>query len=908
VAAVLLVAIAVTVAVVARPHNNSNPFAGKKAAFGKGDPDAQALIAGHTGNLGGPDSYAAQQLGALAYPATSVKKSQLVKERSAFASLAASRFTTGNAWHLVGPTTSTQPAVLNFFDFQASDYQVSGRVTALAVNPSCNASTCQMWVAAAGGGIWKTGNALATRPTWTFTSGSFGTNAIGALTYSHGTLYAGTGEPNASGDSESGVGIFKSTDGGTTWTRLQGSISTMTARSISSIVVDPRNTSTIYVGTARGVRGVSAVTGGAVSLAPDAAPWGLYKTTDGGKTFNMVWDGNASIRGINHVEMDSHGTIYAAAFQQGIWRSSDGGSTWEQVFATQDPTDNAARTEFALTTLNGHTRIYVGDGGTEIDTAFPPHANTGVYRADSIDTKTSAQLTDGTNNPGFIALTDPNRGTADPTYDYCETQCWYDNYVVSPAGHPNMVYIGGSFDYNLYAYGVNNGRGILFSSDAGNTWHDFTRDSSNPTTGDHPDQHSLVVDPANPLLFFEGSDGGLIRSSGQTADTSSNCPNNFGAFSTTCTELLSEVPTKLTPVNAGLSTLQFQGIATKPTAPGSIIGGTQDNGTWLGSTASSSWSQTIYGDGGVAMFDASDPNLSMNEFYGAATDANFENGDPTKWVITSGPLANSGEGSEFYKPQIADPATSGTAYVGMQSVWRTKDWGGPKANLEANCPEFTTSFAQTGCGDWKPLGDPSGNGGPNSPSDLTGSAFGADRTGGDVVALARTKQNTNTLWAATSAGRVFISKNANGPAGSATFIRLDTGSPAAPGRFVSGIVLNAQNSNEAWVSYTGYNENTPSTPGHVFRVDYNPTTRTATFTDVDNNNGPLGDLPVTSITRDVHGTLYVGTDFGVLSNSNGWKFIGSGMPKVEITDLTISSANVLFAATHGRGIWKMALN
>ena len=112
-------------------------------------------------------------------------------------------------------------------------------------------------------------------------------------------------------------------------------------------------------------------------------------------------------------------------------RSSDGGSTWEQVFATQDPGDNAARTEFALNqTQDGHTRIYVGDGGRQTDAAFPPHSNTGVYRADAVDTKTSAQLTNGTTNPGYVVLTDPARGRADPTYNYCEGQCWYDNFVV----------------------------------------------------------------------------------------------------------------------------------------------------------------------------------------------------------------------------------------------------------------------------------------------------------------------------------------------------------------------------------------------------------------------------------------------------------------------------------------------
>ena len=109
----------------------------------------------------------------------------------------------------------------------------------------------------------------------------------------------------------------------------------------------------------------------------------------------------------------------------------------------------------------------MGDGGTETDGAVPPHSNTAVYRGDAIDSKTSAQLTNGTANPGFVRLTDPSRGRADPTYDYCETQCWYDNYVVSPAGHPDIVYIGGSFDYNLFGLSINNGRAVLLSQDAG---------------------------------------------------------------------------------------------------------------------------------------------------------------------------------------------------------------------------------------------------------------------------------------------------------------------------------------------------------------------------------------------------------------------------------------------------------
>ena len=83
---------------------------------------------------------------------------------------------------------------------------------------------CRLWVAAAGGGVWRTDDALSNRPTGRSSRARSATNAIGALTYdaASNTLYAGTGEPNASGDSEAGVGIYKSTDGGTTWTLLSG--------------------------------------------------------------------------------------------------------------------------------------------------------------------------------------------------------------------------------------------------------------------------------------------------------------------------------------------------------------------------------------------------------------------------------------------------------------------------------------------------------------------------------------------------------------------------------------------------------------------------------------------------------------------------------------------------------------
>ena len=206
--------------------------------------------------------------------------------------------------------------------------------------------------------------------------------------------------------------------------------------------------------------------------------------------------------------------------------------------------------------------------------------------------------------------------------------------------------------------------------------------------------------------------------------------------------------------------------------------------------------------------------------------------------------------------------------------------------------------------------------GPPGRTDLTSSAYGADRLGGFVAAIERAKSDTGTLWVATGTGRVFISKNANVPAGDVRYRRLDNlpSATAAPERFVSSIYIDPANPNHAWISYSGYSKLTPATKGHVFEVTYNAVTKDATWTDLDGGTGPMGDLPVTDLVRDdVTGDLYAATDFGVLklaggNSANEWVVAGSGLPMVEVAGLTIvPSARVLYAATHGRSAWKLTL-
>src|SRR6266498_1814650 len=747
---------------------------------------------------GGPMSAAEEDYVKRAFPATDIPVALRRNAHAAWASVRARAGREGanvlGSWTLAGPSIANFPDILTF---SGAAYTTSGRITALAVDPSCNARRCRVWAAAAGGGVWRTDRALSNSGvSWTFVSGSFRTNAIGTLTYdaATGALYAGTGEPNASGDSEAGFGIYKSMDGGNTWTLFAAntSVPVMTTscgdapaytgpafdgRAISSIVV---RGSTMYVGSTRAVRGISSVTGGGVSLAPGLPPYGLWKSTDGGATFtllapegvclNPALPGDAgkiqasfgSARGVNHVAFDpnyaTNTTFYAAAFPRltgsggGVWRTIDDGATFTQIKTALAPANINDRAEFAVTLLgSGTTRMYVGDGNTGSPTAR-------FYRSDDV----------ATGSPTFTDL------TTTQNEDYCTGQCWYDNVVYSPPNKPDVVYLAGSFSYGTYGF-TTNGRAFLRSSDAGASVTDMTWDATtNPTppgsccqpnpiapNGQHPDSHAIVEVPGTDSAIF-GTDGGLMRSSGAFADISDQCTTYRGLTGTDlalCQQLLSAVPTYLYNLNKGLSTLQFQSLSVAADDPKHLQGGTQDNGTFETTGSKVTWPQIIYGDGGQSGFSVTNSSMRFNSFFGQNHDANFQNGDPLKWVIISAPIAGSPEGSNFYAPIIADPnpANAGTIFEGSQSVWRTQDWGGDQATLEANCPEFTTPSSTPTCGDFVRIG-------PSGASDLkvsSGDYRGTTRAGGFVAATERTASDTGTLWAATTTGRVFISKNAD---------------------------------------------------------------------------------------------------------------------------------------------------
>jgi hypothetical protein len=924
---------------------------------------ADVLMRGREGNRGskagdadaGLDP-AAQAYADQAYPFAGIGIAQTRAASSAAGRVRGHGPKHGGAWQELGPFTN-DVATLGTQTFNRPT-QWSGRVTALAVAPSCadKGPRCTLYVAAAGGGIWRTDDALAKAPHWTPVSGDIPSTAIGSLlidrTDQRGrTIYAGTGEESGSSDSEAGLGLYRSTDGGDHWSLVPGSPAVASNRSIGAISVDPSNPRHIFIGTDVARHGASSVNGGRMTP-PNAPKVALYESTDGGATFHEVLsrpsdtpdpaspNGSDFFRGgVTDVQYDpTHAsTLYATVTDYGLFRSSDNGTTWTQIFTGQpDPEGFGIRYEMAPTTLaNGKTRIYLAEGLNELtdpvtDNPNPNSASRLLRTDDATGAATFTNLSSSDpSSPGF------------GSFDFCEAQCSYDMFVASPPGHPNTVWLGGSMQYgelDLYSGpDRSDGRAVVRSTDGGVSWNDMTGDNRVDFEDMHPDEHAIGFVPGDADIAFVGSDGGMIRTDGTFGDASAQCDSRdlTGTDLTNCKAWLSQVPNRLVTMNAGLRTLQFESVSVDPNNPLSdLLGGTQDNATEA-FTGSPNWDTIVTGDGGNSGIDAANPKLRYHTYYGPQGDVNFHGNNPATWDWYMDPLIFSGEGASFYVPFQADPRVGGTAYVGLNSVWRTQDGGGDPSFLDNHCftdggPKGDLLFTGA-CGDWMSLGKP-----------LDSPDFGADRGAGDdagnyVAQTTRAPSNSGTLWAATRVGRVFITQNADAtghvtdytdPFGlgvtlhnesDVQWTRIDDGQsahPVSPQRFPSGISVDANDPNHAIVTYSGYDvyavaAGTPT--GHVFDVRYHPATHTATWTNISYD---LGDQPITNVQLDqATGDIYVGTDFGVWELANGatsWAPASDGLPTVAVYGLTLAGGKkpgdrVLYAATHGRGVWRLGL-
>ncbi len=328
----------------------------------------------------------------------------------------------------------------------------SGRIGDLAVDPEDHST---IYVAVASGGVWKTTNA---GTTWTPIFDGEGSYSIGCVTLdpnNSNVVWVGTGENNSQRSVGYGDGVYKSLDGGGSWTKM----GLESSEHIGKIVVDPRDSDVVYV----------------AAQGPLWAPGGdrgLYKTTDGGKTWAAVLEISENT-GVSDLVVDPRDpdVLYAAAYQRRrhVWtlvnggpesalhKSTDGGATWRKLAGGLPSGD-------------------VGRIGLAISPADP----------DVVYAMVEAALDGG----GFYRSTDRGE-TWKKVNDYVSGSPQYYQELIADPHDADRVY---SMDTWMQV-----------TEDGGKTWE------SVPETYKHVDNHALWIDPGDTDHLLAGCDGGLYE-------------------------------------------------------------------------------------------------------------------------------------------------------------------------------------------------------------------------------------------------------------------------------------------------------------------------------------------------------------------------------------------------------------
>jgi uncharacterized repeat protein (TIGR01451 family) len=741
----------------------------------------------------------------------------------------------GGAWANVGPDPMVQ-VVRGDNTFDA----MTGRIGALAIRSS---APYTMYLGGAQGGVWTLASPYT--GTWTAKTDQLSSLAIGAIALAPSNediVYVGTGEGALSGDSYFGNGVLKSLDGGGTFFKVSAA-GYFTSVSISKIVVDAADPNTLYVGTLRG-RG-----GARRTSPPDASPFGVWKSTDGGVNYTLVLTASLDpleFAGVTDLAMDPQDSqvIFASMLGRGISKTVDGGANWTTAMTGLPAGD--------YTYLP--TRVALGIGHLVTQTESTVYAGFELQGTSGYITSKVYKSTDSGAN--WAVTTD----TGNVVRGYCGTQCTYDNVLGVDPSNPNIVYALG-----LYNYGTGSG-GIFRSVDGGDHWVDLGFNL-------HPDYHAFAVRKDDPSIVVMGNDGGVWWSPTRGGRLSAGDP----ITATTWHNLngLVNPATAAVQFSSHLVLGQFTSVATNPTVANRFYGGTQDNGTFRKATGTNTWFDLASGDGGQVLVDPTDANFVFGTYYGISP---YRFTDGMANFFTNASIKNNipNDRSEFYIPWILDPANSNRLYLGTYRVFRADNAKTPNA------------------GDvyWNTIS-----------ADLTSGCTGPAANGarGCVITAFGKSAGSPALFVGTAEGWVWLTTDST--VASPVWNRVDI-SGTTPLRPVSAFAVDRSNYRLAYAAFNGFSAATPSTPGHVFKT----TDGGQTWTNISSN---LPDIPVNSIIQDASdpNTLYAGTDVGpYVSTDDGasWAPLGTGFPIVTIWQLALNTfTRQMIAGTHGRGIWRV---
>jgi len=535
------------------------------------------------------------------------------------------------AWTAIGP------APLNSATFTGN---VSGRITGVAAHPT-DANT--IYVAPAGGGVWKTTNG---GTNWTALTDMQSTLSMGALAIARSNsmmIYAGTGEANNGQDSNFGRGILVSTNGGTSFTLNAGpsGVFNTNRMTCSRIAVHPTNANIAYAAMAN--QGINSVFTDGIT--------GVYKTTDGGSNWTNVTmaNGKDSLFPWSDVVVDPNtpSTVYAAVGDQfgadsnGVYKSTDSGATWTLLNAAHAPVGASfGRISIAISKAQNANVLYIAAA------APPPPEPTATPRGTPTPTPTATPTPTPTSTPngalarfvrsdnGGSTFTDLTAGTP----NYMGSQGWFDTTLIVDPTNSAIVYAAG-------AAGANS---MLRSTNSGANWTDISH--TDVMVQPHVDHHGVDFDANGKLL--DGDDGGIYRLDNPTEPTWTN-------------------------LNGNLDTIQFMGIGLHPTNPFIVIGGSQDNGTEL-YTGTLVWIATEGGDGGRATFSPTNSMRAYHQIPNGSFGPNFfrrsDDGGVT-WVTKTTGIVVDENVQNFYAPFAVDPGNGNRVLYGTNRVWETTDAG-----------------------------------------------------------------------------------------------------------------------------------------------------------------------------------------------------------------------------------------
>jgi len=684
---------------------------------------------------------------------------------------------------------------------------MSGRITAIDVvesNPEI------IFAGAASGGVWRTtGGGLDWEPVFDDQAVQ-GIGAIDIYQKNPDIIWVGTGEGNPRNSVSSGYGVYKSIDGGDTW-ELMGLEKT---RNIHRIIVHPDDPNTVLVGAI-------------------GSPWGehdergVYKTTDGGKTWNQVLFTN-NLSGVSDMVADPSNpdkifvsmwehkrwpwTFKSGGEGSGIFMSLDGGDTWKNISGE----NGLPKGEY------GRVGLAIAHGNTNYVYALIENKANGLWRS-----------TDGGKNweKRADSSKEPNMGNR-PFY--------YSSIYVDTKNENRL--------YSLYSM-------VSRSEDGGKSWEVII-----PYSGVHPDHHAWWIHPEDPSFMVDGNDGGLniTRDMGETWRFTEKIPVG-----------------------------QFYHVNVDNEMPYNLYGGMQDNGSWVGPSyvfnyagiRNHDWQELSFGDG----FDVAPIPGDSRYGYTMSQQGNVSRYDKVsgynKTVKPTSPDTSITLRFNWNAPVAIDPHNPDGVYYGSQhlhySANRGDDWEVLSPDLSTNDPEKQKQNASGG---------------------LTIDATGAENHT-TTLSIAPSPVDKNVIWVGTDDGNVQVTQDRGG-----NWTNVAANLPGLPaGSWIPQIQASKYNAGEAWVIANNYRRNDWSAYAY-HTADYGQTwTRIVDDTDVFGYTLSILQDPIEP------NLVFLGTENGLyvsFDKAQNWNKWTHGYPSASTMDLALQEReHDLAIGTFGRAFY-----